>query len=203
MGEGDRAPRILLVEDNPLEARAIERALRAYGHVVHAESGAAALEVIDGGDLTAAVVDWKLPDTDGLAVVRLLRERLPHVPVLMMTAHMDRDCINSAHLLGAEYVTKPATLENLQAFAQRVLAPAPAHDPEELARRWAEAHQLSTSEAEILRLAMCGAPRAEIPGLMSLSANTVKTYVKRLLDKTDAPSLGELVRRILHEALKS
>ena len=194
----------LLVEDNPLEARAVARVLRRYGRVVTARTIAEAAERSRRRDLTAAVVDWKLPDGDGLAFVRSLRTTYPRLPVLLLTVHLDRDCINRTHLLGAEYVSKPPTRENLTSFAQRALEPAePIDDLEALARRWASVYALSPSETEILRLAMLGVDRADFGDRMGISDNTVKTYVKRLLTKSRADSVDALVRRILAHAVKA
>lgn len=192
----------LLVEDHALEARSIARVLRRYGRVSHARTLAEAAAHDPAMPPTGAVVDWKLPDGDGLTLVASLRRRLPRLPILVLTAHLDPDCVNRAHLLGAEYVIKPASARNLESFARRALCPVdPAPDRGRLAERWARVHGLSPSETEILRLYVTGVDRAEIGERMGISDNTVKTYVKRLLVKCGAESLEAVTRGILEEAL--
>lgn len=192
----------LLVEDSALEARSVARILRRWGTVAHARTLAEAADGPPVEALAGAVVDWKLPDGDGVTFVESLRRRAPRLPVLVLTAHLDHDCINRVHLLGAEYVVKPPSLRNLESFAERALAPAaPSRDRERLALEQARVYALSEAETEIFRLSMRGVPRGEIPERMGISDNTVKTYVKRLLIKSRADSLEGLVRRVLEQAL--
>ncbi|MEY3011348.1 MAG: hypothetical protein RIT45_83 [Pseudomonadota bacterium] len=79
--------RVLLVEDDAKIARLVGAGLREEGHVVDVvDRGADALEQLRWVDYEVVILDWMLPDIDGLTVLRQLRERASGVPVLMLTA---------------------------------------------------------------------------------------------------------------------
>lgn len=195
-----RGPQFLVVEDEPIEARAMVRRLSRYGDVAVATTAAEAETLLAEERFSGALIDWKLPDGDGLELVASLRERFPRLTVALLTAHVDRDCINRVHVLGAEYVAKPPTRANIHAFVDRALRPrASAADIEEIAALWARRYALSAAEAELLRLSLSGVPRTHLASRTGLTENTIKSYVKRVLDKCNAPSMAVLVGRILRE----
>ncbi len=79
--------KILLVEDEPKMAELLKRGLDEEGHVVDiCGSGKQALAQVENIAYEVIVLDWSLPDLDGLSVLRLLRERGNRTPVLMLTA---------------------------------------------------------------------------------------------------------------------
>src|SRR5690349_4464815 len=83
----DQRVRILLVEDEPKLAALLQRGLSERGDVVLvATTGAEALDLARSEELDVVVLDVMLPDTDGFAVCRTLRERAVWTPVLLLTA---------------------------------------------------------------------------------------------------------------------
>src|SRR5213594_1075140 len=79
--------RILLIEDDKEAARLLARGLREEGWIVDiAFSGAAGDEMASVNTYDAIVLDWMLPDRDGVAICRGLRESGLHAPILMLTA---------------------------------------------------------------------------------------------------------------------
>ena len=84
--------RILIVDDDALDRRAAQRALLSSDLVVEiaeAESGAEALARLAGEPFDAALLDFHLPDADGLEILAEMRARGVSVPVLMLTGHGD------------------------------------------------------------------------------------------------------------------
>ncbi len=116
--------KILVVEDDPRVADTLRRGLEEDGHVVvGAASRAAALRAAEGAD--AWIVDRRLPDGDGLDLVRELRARGGTQPVLVLTARDRVDERVDGLLSGADdYMVKPFALEELlarvTALARRV-----------------------------------------------------------------------------------
>ncbi|MFD5234614.1 response regulator transcription factor [Streptomyces qaidamensis] len=111
------AVRVLVVDDEPDLTEVLGVALRAEGWEVRsAGDGAAALEAADGFCPDAVVLDWMLPDVDGLQVLHALRGRLPQVCVLFLTARdAVEDRIKGITAGGDDYVTKPFSLEEVLA----------------------------------------------------------------------------------------
>ncbi|NUU23506.1 MAG: response regulator transcription factor [Streptomycetaceae bacterium] len=109
--------RVLVVDDEPDLTDVLGAALRAEGWQVEtAADGASALASATRVPPDAVVLDWMLPDTDGLTVLRRLRERAPDVCVLFLTARDTvEDRIAGITAGGDDYVTKPFSLEEVLA----------------------------------------------------------------------------------------
>lgn len=193
----------LLVEDDRHVARAIDRFLSKFGSVSHAVSVESALEVVARATgFCGLVLDVRLPDGSGLDVLRELRARGCEAPALVMTAHNDRENISEAQLLGAQFLWKPWSNENLRAFVNRALDwRASNGDLSQCLAKLTAEYQLSTRESDVVRLVTVGWPVEEIPRVMDLSANTVKTTVRRLLQKTNAKSVADLARSLHRQLL--
>jgi DNA-binding response OmpR family regulator len=111
--QGDRVATVLLVEDDPLIASFIRKALGRHGHEVEwVETGAAALARTGGVDVQ--LLDLGLPDIDGLDVLRQLKDRGDRTPVIIITSRSDPVDRATAEGLGVlAYLTKPFPLADL------------------------------------------------------------------------------------------
>jgi DNA-binding response OmpR family regulator len=79
--------KILVVEDNRKFARFVVRALTEEGYVVdHVGDGATAVTQAEAVAYDVIVLDWMLPELDGLSACREIRTRGAKVPILMLTA---------------------------------------------------------------------------------------------------------------------
>lgn len=108
--------RVLIVEDEPLVARAVERALLAAGHQTEiACDGVEGLARAEGGAHDLIILDVLLPELDGLSVCRELRQRRVHTPILMLTARdAIADRVSGLDAGADDYLAKPfATAELL------------------------------------------------------------------------------------------
>ncbi len=95
-------PFLLVVDDDVELLRAFERHLGARGFAaVVAESAVQALKTIEETPLHAAVVDYRLGEDSGIALVTDLRARQPHVPVVLMTAFPSAAVTVAARRAGA------------------------------------------------------------------------------------------------------
>src|SRR6516165_804484 len=80
-------PRVLVVDDEPAVREALRRALELEGYSVElAQNGAEALRLVNAIEPDMVVLDVLMPEVDGLAACRRLREEGSRVPVLMLTA---------------------------------------------------------------------------------------------------------------------
>ncbi len=109
--------RLLVVEDEPKMARLLERGLREEGHSVDlCERGDVALEQAARVPYDVVILDWSLPEMDGLAVLRRWRERGIATPVLLLTARGTvGERVTGLRAGADDYLVKPFDFEELVA----------------------------------------------------------------------------------------
>jgi two-component system response regulator MprA len=115
--------RILVVDDDLAVCRSIDRALRLEGYDVDTvASGGEALEAVALNSPDALVLDLQLPDLDGLAVCRRIRDAGDDTPILMLTArHGIDDRVQGLDAGADDYLVKPFALEELLARLRALL----------------------------------------------------------------------------------
>jgi len=116
--------RILIADDEPKLGRLLAEALEADGHAVaRAGGGREALAQLAGGGVDVVVTDLRMPDVDGLAVLRAARARPEPPDVVLMTAHASAESAVEAMKAGAaDYVTKPFAMDELRLRVRRLAA---------------------------------------------------------------------------------
>ncbi|MDG5975588.1 two component transcriptional regulator [Hydrogenophaga taeniospiralis CCUG 15921] len=124
---------LLIVEDDELLRDALSAQLMQAGHrITTAQDGNAALQVLQSTAFEGVVLDLGLPHVDGLTVLRRLRERLPALPVLILTARDGiEDRVEGLNAGADDYLTKPFNRDELLARLQSMLrrASLPAFGP--------------------------------------------------------------------------
>ncbi len=115
--------RVLLIEDDPMIAAAIEVALRDAAYAVDlVRDGKTADRVLRDGQHQLVLLDIGLPRRDGLSVLQRLRERADRVPVLLITARdAPADRVRGLDLGADDYVVKPFDMDELLARMRAVL----------------------------------------------------------------------------------
>jgi DNA-binding response OmpR family regulator len=118
--------RVLIVEDEPRLVSFLEKGLRSNGFTISvAEDGATALAAASDQDFDLVILDLGLPDIDGLDVLREVRKRGEHLPVIILTARDEvTDKIGGLDRGADDYVTKPFRFEELLARVRARLRPA-------------------------------------------------------------------------------
>jgi DNA-binding response OmpR family regulator len=116
-------PTVLLVEDNANLSAIIVRDLTAEGfQVVPVFEGAAALTELNRRDFDVIILDWMLPDIDGLEVMRRMQAQAILTPVLMLTARAEEiDRIIGLEVGADDYLTKPFSMRELVACLHALL----------------------------------------------------------------------------------
>jgi two-component system, OmpR family, response regulator len=115
--------RILVVEDDPLLAESLVRALQQQGYGVgHARRGQDADTALRTHRFDLLLLDIGLPDVDGFEVLRRLRARSDTTPVLVVTAREAVDeRVHGLDLGADDYLTKPFSLSELEARVRALL----------------------------------------------------------------------------------
>ena len=113
---------ILVVEDErDLNALLAEQLRRDGYRVSQAYDGRAAVEAVRAGEVDLVVLDWMLPELDGLGALREIRKS-SLVPVLMLTARgQDIDIVNGLEAGADDYLAKPAHIRVLRARVAALL----------------------------------------------------------------------------------
>lgn len=129
-----RTLRVLVVEDNPLVAELIIHTITSLGwQTQHVKGGLAAVGATlqaqqQGNDFDVILMDWKMPDMDGLTAARLIRDKLhsgKHLPqIIMLTAH-DKEVLSTHSPQEpppyTDLLTKPVTPSQLLQAVSRAL----------------------------------------------------------------------------------
>jgi DNA-binding NtrC family response regulator len=140
----DPPARVLVVDDEPLTARALERMVRHFGYeVVVSASVDQAIERLAAAPFDVVLTDVHLGRVNGFDLLQHVRERAPDVPVVLITGYATIDAAMEAIQAGAyDYIAKPPSLDGLGELLRRAVEkrrqqapePPPAEPPETGAR---------------------------------------------------------------------
>jgi DNA-binding NarL/FixJ family response regulator len=115
---------ILLVEDHPIFAQALQRMLHDKGQMEIkgvATSAEEALDMLPGMDVDLVLVDVSLPKKSGISLVLVLHEKYPNLPCVMLSGHLSPHYARSSLAAGARgYLIKDHSQEILRGI-ERVL----------------------------------------------------------------------------------
>lgn len=116
-------PKILVIDDEEHMCWALERAMRQEGYqVLTATRGKRGLELLREEAPSLVILDLKMPEMDGLEVLKLIKEIQPKLPVIMLTAHGTIETAIDAMKMGAtDYLTKPFDLDELKLIIKQNL----------------------------------------------------------------------------------
>ena len=119
--------RLLVVEDDPAIRRGVVAALTFAGYdVLEAGDGPRGLALAEAAEVDLVLLDVVLPGTDGLEILRRVRESRPTRPVILLTARAAEDDRVGGLAAGADdYVVKPFSVRELLARVEAVLRRSP------------------------------------------------------------------------------
>ena len=107
---------VLIVEDEPALRQSYQRAFEPKYDLLFASTGAEAMELLVERAPDVAVLDMRLPDTDGIELLRRIRQSKPTLPVIITTAYMSIEPqLKVLDLSYSGYIVKPFRLDELGA----------------------------------------------------------------------------------------
>ena len=119
--------KILIVDDFATMRKILKNILKELGYtdLLEAEDGQAALEILRREKVDLVILDWNMPNMDGLSLLKAIRsdEALKDTPVLMVTAEAQKQNVLEAVKAGVNnYVVKPFTPEVIQEKISKIFA---------------------------------------------------------------------------------
>jgi len=193
----------LVADDHPAVLEAIGRWLEDSGVSVvgRARDGAEALEQIEARRPDVALVDVRMPKLSGIDVAREASHRVPATAIVLYTGFGDSSLVREALDAGVRgLVLKKAPLEEVIWAVQEVAAGRQYVDPA-LTRTVGvpveRPPDLSPREREVLRLLSEGLANEEIGRRLFISAETVRTHIRKAMMKLDAGTRTEAVAKAL------
>jgi DNA-binding NarL/FixJ family response regulator len=201
--------RCLIADDHPAVLRAVAAYLAEEGIDVVAQvrNGAATLEKIATLAPDVALVDLRMPGLSGIEVAREATRRSPKTAVVLYTGAADRALLTEAVDAGARgFLLKEAPLSDLVRAIETVVAGGTYVDSV-LAGELASAKateklvELTQREREVLRLLADGKDYKEIAAALFISPETVRTHVRKAMNRLDANTRTQAVATALRQAL--
>ncbi|HEY9877207.1 MAG TPA: response regulator transcription factor [Leptolyngbyaceae cyanobacterium] len=188
--------RVLLVEDDELFRLGLQAKLQKESGievVAEAEDGETAIRMTDQYDLDIVLLDVGLPRIGGLEACRQIKQKHPHLPILVLTSHSERELINQLLEVGVQgYCLKGVTAEVLVLALRSVAAGASWWDQTATAEIYAlataktspgKSSPLTPREQEILRLIIAGKTTQEIAAAFHITPGTVRVHIHAVLQK--------------------
>lgn len=192
-----RPIRVFLADDHPPLRAGIAAILNSQPDIKvvgEAGSGREALESEVIADVY--IVDLRMPDGDGVHLIKELMKRDPSSKVLVLTTYDNEEDVFRALEAGARgYLLKDTNTEELVAALRQVHA-GERHLPHAIATRLADRlvrPSLTPRELDVLRLVAKGRTNKELASAMFISEETVKTHVKTLFLKLGVHDRAEAV----------
>ena len=215
MARGSDPVTVVVGDDHPMYREGVVRALKESGRIsvlAEAGDGREALEAIREHRPAVALLDYRMPEIDGLAVVAAVARDGLSTYVLLLSATEDPATVYEALAAGAAgYLTKEADRDEIVA-AVISCAKGAGYVPTQVAsglagevrqRTRGDATLLSPREGEVIKLIAQGLSVPDIATHLHLAPTTVRTHVKHLYEKLGvsdrAAAVAEAMRRRLVE----
>ena len=209
MTKSDRRVRVVVGDDHPVYRDGVVRALDTSGRtevVAAVGDGRAALDAIREHAPDIALLDYKMPGIDGIAIAHaVVRDKLP-TRVLLLSASTEGAVVYRAIQDGAAgYLSKEADRDDIVAA---VVACARGEDvlPSELVSGFTaqvrqhaqgQAPALSDRERQILQLIADGKSVPDMAAELYLAQTTIKTHIRRLYEKLGVSDRGAAVAQAM------
>ena len=199
----------VVADDHPAMVAAVAEALAHAGHTVVADArdGDDALARIQEHRPQVAIADVRMPRMSGIELARRVVAAVPETAMILFTAYGDRALLTEALDAGARgFVLKEAPLADLLRAVDLVARGGTYVDPV-LAGFLSHAHigdklpTLTPRERDVLRLLADGMSNEEIGKELFISPETVRTHVRKAMDKLDADTRTQAVATALRQSL--
>jgi len=190
--------KVLIVDDHPMVREGLAGILSRFEITISgvAATGQNALRMFSATRPDVTLLDLRLPDQNGLDVLKSILKLDPNARVVILTTSQADANLYDAISLGASgYLLKGIEGASLAQQIRHVAGGGKAIAPEALERltRYIGAKKVSEREIEVLRLIALGKSNKEISQRLDIAVDTVKMHVKNLLQKLHASDRTQAV----------
>lgn len=204
--------RVMIVDDHTMVRRGLATILKAFDGLQlagEAENGIAAIKLCGEVLPDVVLMDMVMPDMDGAAATRVIRQKFPHVQVIALTSFKEGDLIKKALEAGAiAYLLKDVSADDLVRAIRAAHAGRATLSPEAAQALVETANQppapgldLTEREREVLTLMIEGLNNTQIAGRLTVSPSTIKSHVSNILAKLFVTSRTEAVTLALRNRI--
>ncbi len=198
--------RILLADDHEMVRKGLSATIEGhFGWEICGEARTGREAVAKARELHPEIVvmDFAMPELNGMEATRQIRAALPHTEVLILTMHDSEKLVPELLAAGARgYILKTDAGEFLVAAVEALAQHKPYFTPKVSAivlqgylnPETQEHPELTPREREIVQLIAEGKPTKEIADVLGISARTADTHRTNLMRKLDLHSTAEVVR---------
>ena len=191
--------RVMIVDDHTMVRRGLATILKVFDDLIlagEAENGVAAITLCGEVLPDVVLMDMVMPEMDGAAATRVIRQKYPQVQVIALTSFKEGELIKNALEAGAiAYLLKDVSADDLArairaAHAGRAtLSPEAAQSLVETSNQPpAPGLDLTEREREVLALMVEGLNNTQIAGRLTVSPSTIKSHVSNVLSKLGVAS---------------
>lgn len=193
------ASTVHIVDDDEAIRDSLRALLEGAGFKCACYASAAAFLAAADRAAGCALVDVRMPDMDGLSLLREISARYAGIGVVVMTGFADVPLAVRAMREGAtDFVEKPVGRETLIDAVKRAFAKARSAVSDDGKREaLARFQRLTEREREVLGLLVGGDANKVVAHKLGISPRTVEIHRGRLMEKTQAKNLADLVRMAL------
>lgn len=204
--------RVMLVDDHTMVRRGLAAFLTIYDDLElagEAESAESAIRLCAEIVPDVILMDMVMPDMDGAAATRVIRQQFPQIQILALTSFKEGKLVKNALEAGViGYLLKDVSADDLArairaAHAGRVTLSPEAAQSLVIASNLSSAPglDLTEREREVLALMIEGLNNTQIAGRLTISPSTVKSHVSNILSKLGAASRTEAVTLALRTGI--
>jgi two-component system response regulator FixJ len=190
-----------IVDDEEAVRSSLAFLLTSSGFAARTHASATAfLEVAKSIHNGCLITDLRMPDIDGVELLRRLKQADALLPAIVITGHGDVQMAVEAMKNGAlDFIEKPFSDEVLLESIRRVveLAAKRIHSDAAIEATRQRLASLSEREAQVLKGVVAGQPNKTIAFELGISPRTVEVYRSGLMAKMQARSLPDLVRMVM------
>lgn len=206
--------RVMLVDDHAMVRKGLATFLKVFDDLQlagEAASGAAAIKLCGEVLPDVVLMDMVMPEMDGAAATRIIREKYPQVQVIALTSFKEGELIKTALEAGAiAYLLKDVSADDLVRAIRAAHAGRATLSPEAAQSLVETANQpptpgldLTEREREVLSLMVEGLNNTQIAGRLTVSPSTIKSHVSNILSKLQVTSRTEAVTLALRNHIVS